>query len=117
VIVPEELDQIGVPLGDLGPVELEVHVTADHIANGVVCSSAACPIALAVLDVCRVAGFRLTPTLNAGVSTTSIFLYRHDNTHFYGQLPPEARDFITAYDAAGPGAVRPFEFWLRLVSR
>jgi hypothetical protein len=80
---------------------MTIQVTAEHIRKGSICSSASCPIALAI------SAALLTP---CSVLHHSVSLYGDYQRHV--NLPQSCADFINAFDTERP--VSPFTFELEL---
>jgi hypothetical protein len=80
-----------------------IRVTAEHIRRGTRDACTKCPVALAILATAGIRSVRVHPdevTVRRGP----------DGLFLSADLPQDARDFIDAFDASGPGAVQPFEF-------
>lgn len=93
-------------------IEVEISVTEEHIKKGECCMCRACPIALAIDDVLA-DGYEAT----VGKHTYGICPKgdHRDVPGSNGNLPPQAEDFIAAFDFDRHGAdVKPFKFQMAI---
>lgn len=95
---------------------ITVRVTDKHIADGVSCSSARCPIALALHEALAAEGVQQVQGLFVDETALRFTHYIPADAHRYrAELPAEAAEFINHFDGALP--VKPFEFelaWLEM---
>lgn len=86
-----------------------IRVTQDHIADGSAGCGDACPIALAIVDQWDGGG-------EYAWVTEGTLLLRIDSDHaFTAETPPQAAEFIEAFDADRP--VEPFEFGVEWIDQ
>lgn len=94
---------------------LEGELTAEHIAHGVRSSCTACPVALALDDLCRQYGIELAsgPAVSADPQTCSI---RLNTMELYaGNTPEPAENFMVYFDNHDDDLIAPFRLQLVLV--
>ncbi len=87
----------------------EIHVTDDHIFDGVPRSCSACPVARAINGV-------LQPDLRANVASGVVSIYGPTGRLTTICLPPEVTGFIRTFDAS-PQLARPMSFPLGISDR
>ncbi len=87
----------------LGMTATKIEVTARDIKNGIVKSTTACPIALAIR--------RKNPKIDKVSVRLNYVLVRRGGRVRQFLLPAQARHFVDAFDIAVP--VKPFSFTLR----
>lgn len=88
-----------------------VRVTEKHIADGIACNSARCPIAIALHEALAAKGVQQVQGLFVDETKVSFSHYIAPERHQYrADLPAEATEFIQNFD--GGASVEPIEFTL-----
>ena len=93
---------------------MKIHVTQDHINDGLPDNCSKCPIALAVSDALKA---RAVPFFNLAVRAEEVVVWTGENNprQINASLPDNAQNFIEEFDSWDPTEeglpdVAPFEF-------